>query len=555
MRARLGRMALLQRRPGESWPLGKRAGFWSWNLLLYLLCCAGVGLISLILAVGPYDLTYCDGFWETPLLLALNILPVLGLGLVLYGLIGFAQWSFLLTALITLLLSAGNYWKLVFRDDPLMFGDLTAVREAGNMLNRYQLYWDKTMVVTVALPLLAFLFLWLLGRGRPRWKLRLCVALAGLAVLGALLPAILSQDLYDGAGANYEHLESRWSATQQYMAHGLVYPFLHSVTDTVELAPEGYSQKDAEAILEGYTDADIPADRQVNVIGIMLEAYNDFSKFGVPELSRDVYEVWHQLEAEGCAGNLVTNIFGGGTVDTERLFLTGYSSLHEIRGDVNAYPWYFRQQGYTVEGMHPSPQWFYNRSNVNSNLGFQDYFFMENYFNRYTTWETAGDDIFFPALLERYREMTADGTPYFNFSVTYQGHGPYSSDSFYWEGGPEDYVVNNGYTDEELTTLANYFASVYNTNENLKMLTDALREDETPVILVLFGDHNPWMGDGNALYNLLGIDLNQSTETGFLNYYATRYIIWANDAAKTVLGRDISGQGPDLSPGFLMNQV
>lgn len=40
-----------------------------------------------------------------------------------------------------------------------------------------------------------------------------------------------------------------------------------------------------------------------------------------------------------------------------------------------------------------------------------------------------------------------------------------------------------------------------------------------------------------------------------MNYYCTRYVIWANDAAKKVLGNDFTGEGPDISPNFLMNLV
>ena len=514
---------LLRPRPEPEWSRPKKAGFWSYNLLLYLLCCLGVSLISLILAVGPYDLELADGYWETPLLLVLNILPVLGFGLILYGIIGRSHWAFAVTGAVVLGLSAGDYWKLTFRDDPVMFGDLLILREAGNMLDRYHLYWDKSMLATVGLFLLAFAGLWLAARGRPKWKLRLGTGLAGLLILAALTPAILSENVYEVDAANYEHLVSRWSSTQQYMAHGFVYPFLHSVTDTVELPPKGYSQKEAQAVLDRYEDRDIPSDKRVNIIGIQLEAYNDFTKFGVPELAADVYGVWHQLEDESVSGDLVTNIFGGGTVDTERCFLTGFYQLHSYRSSVNAYPWYFRSQGYTVEGMHPSPQWFYNRANINEYLGFQDYWYTENHFEELSHWTTAKDDILFPELLKRYREVTASGAPYFNFSVTYQGHGPYRGDIFEWEGEPEDYVVNNGFTEEEMRIFGNYFAGLYNTGENLKMLTDALREDDAPVILVLFGDHNPWMGDGNSLYELLG--------------------------------NDFTGEGPALSPCFLMDQV
>ena len=47
--------------------------------------------------------------------------------------------------------------------------------------------------------------------------------------------------------------------------------------------------------------------------------------------------------------------------------------------------------------------------------------------------------------------------------------------------------------------------------------------------------------------------MDLSTQEGFLNYYSTRYLIWANDAAKEVLDNDFSGEGPDIGPYFLMN--
>ena len=75
------------------------------------------------------------------------------------------------------------------------------------------------------------------------------------------------------------------------------------------------------------------------------------------------------------------------------------------------------------------------------------------------------------------------------------------------------------------------------------------------MVIVLFGDHKPWLGDGNSVYETLGINLDFSTEEGFYHYYATRYLIWANDAAKDVLGNNFTGEGPDLGPYFLMNQV
>lgn len=546
---------LFQQAPDPAWSQGRRAGFWAWNLGMVLASGVGLGLCSLLLAVGPYSVKLIQGYFLRPVILALNLLPVLALILLIYGLSGRAGFSFLLTAGIVLGLSLGNYYKLMFRNDPLMFPDLLLLKEAGNMAGKYKLFLDKRLIVALLCVLAGWLFLHFLVRGRPAGRARIACSLAGAAWAGLLVPSLLDNRLYNGRAAYYELLDSRFSATQQYVAHGFVYPFLHSVSQAIEAPPQGYDAAQAAALLERYEDGQIPEDQKVNIIGIMLEAYNDFTKFGTPKLARDVYEVWHDLEAEGCSGDLVTNIFAGGTVDTERCFLTGYSDLNDYRGNVNSYVWYLRSQGYRAEGMHPCYDWFYNRRNVNAYLGFENYFFVENYFSPLTNGQVGSDDIFFPELIRSYEAAKETGEPYFSFSVTYQGHGPYG-DSACWWGEKGDYVVEDGtYTESEQYILDNYFGSVYNTNQHLKELTDYLREDDAPAILILFGDHDPWMGDGNALYEKMGVNLDLSTEEGFYNYYATRYIIWANDAAKEALGRDFTGEGPAVSPNHLMGQL
>lgn len=64
------------------------------------------------------------------------------------------------------------------------------------------------------------------------------------------------------------------------------------------------------------------------------------------------------------------------------------------------------------------------------------------------------------------------------------------------------------------------------------------KRDSEPVVVILFGDHNPWMGD------TMGANFDLDTEEGFYNYYNTPYIIWGNDTAKEVLENDFVGEGP-----------
>ena len=101
--------------------------------------------------------------------------------------------------------------------------------------------------------------------------------------------------------------------------------------------------------------------------------------------------------------------------------------------------------------------------------------------------------------------------------------------------------------------LSNYLGSVLNTQTFLTEMVDAFREREEPIVLVVFGDHKPWLGNGGSAYSALGVDLTQNSVESFYNYWSTPYLLWANDAAKAALGRDFVGQGPDISPCFLMN--
>ena len=86
-------------------------------------------------------------------------------------------------------------------------------------------------------------------------------------------------------------------------------------------------------------------------------------------------------------------------------------------------------------------------------------------------------------------------------------------------------------------------------------LAQRLEEWDEPVVLVLFGDHKPWAGNGNSVYTELGAGFDLSTREGFCEYYSTPYLIWANSAAKEILGRDFTGNGGDFSPCFLMDKV
>lgn len=488
-------------------------------------------------------------------IIILNLLPILWIWLLVWFISGRIWVGFMVSAVSTGLLSLVNYFKLEFRNDPVLFEDLTLVAESVKMGSRYNIELSKSMYLfIIGIVGATVLLAWYCRKPTFSWKIRV-IGTAGCLLLffWQFEKIYYSPQIYTQV-KEHAGLTNEWSATGNYVSRGGIYPFLYSAQNVGIQEPDGYQKKEVRKMYESYTYSDIPEDKKVNVISIMLEAYNDFSKFEGIEFQTDPYEYLHRLEQEAYSGELVTNIFAGGTVNTERSFLTGFTKLHDFRSNTRSYVHYFREQGYTTEGNHPIGGWFYNRSNVNEYLGFENYHFFEDRYEELYQNSSAylGDDsVFLPDIIKDYEANKKTGKPYFNFSVTYQNHGPYSEE----RGYPVEYLKwKEGYTEGGFNIWNRYLGGIRSTNEEIEKMVNYFRAESEPVVLILFGDHNPWGGDGNSAYDMLGMNLDLSTEEGFYNYYSTPYIIWANEAAKKVLGNDFVGDGGSFGPYFLMNR-
>ena len=521
--------------------------------LLLIAASIGLGVLSLKFAAVLRADEMFDSYFENHWIAFLNLLPCVWLTLTLWFATQRAALAFALSSLTVMGFTIASWFKLQFRNDPLFFEDILLIKEAGNMSERYQLFMTKSMLAALVILVAAVVFLAFFARARLPWQARIAGVLALLLCILPMKWLYTNEEIYNTKTENYD-LINRWSTTQLYVSKGFVYPFLYSVQSAIDTPPEGYDEDEAAAILAQYKDADIPENEKVDILGVMLEGYADFSVYDQIEFNVDPYEEYHKLEAEGISGDLLTNIFAGGTIDTERCFLTGYANLGSFRSPTNSYVRYLADQGYTVTGSHPSYDWFYNRVNINTNLGFESYNFLENHYGELAGGEIAMDRILFPELVRLHEQHKEESDkPYFSFSVTYQGHGPYTTDK---NDYGVDYVKPGVYSKESENILNNYFGSIADTNAHLKEFFDHYRASEDPTVIVLFGDHKPWLGDNSSVYAELGIDLNYTDpEEGFRNYYGTRYLIWANDAAKQVLGNTFAGEGRALGPYFLMDQL
>lgn len=508
------------------------------------LTCTGL-LIGSLYFVRARLLSY----FEIPGLAALNMLVVALLMAFFFFLTNRAWAAFALSSLLVHAATMANYYKVIFRDDYMVFEDLTLLGPAAAIAGQYDIHLAPLFVKVIVLSIVGTVLLWLLCR----WRLRRRWSLLGLVLtvavsVGAFQLWYRDDALYDSF--HNDELFNHWTPKEKAASYGFFYTFVHSITDVLPDPPENYSKERAQELLAQYPEAEI--DTKVNVIAVMLESFSDLSVLEPTGLQADPYAALRNIWEESCRGTLIVDTLGGGTINSERSFLTGYTYPQPSYGHpTESFVQYFARQGYVTEGSHPGHDWYYDRQNVNLNLGFDQYYFSENYYSDRTDVEYAPDSVFFPGVLELYEARDPE-TPYFGFHVSYQGHSPYVATERLYD---TEYVERGYLTEAGYNMVNNYLGSVADTAENVAAFTESLRDDEAPVVLVFFGDHKPTLGGGNSIYAELNMDINRSSAEGFRNYYSTPYWIWMNDAAKEALHVDPAGEGPDIGPYYLMAQV
>lgn len=529
-------------------------------LTVGLLLVAVLGTHFLCLLIGTLDFSAARfaSYFRCPTIFWLNLLPVALLVALTYFLTNRAWLAYLLPAALLLTMEFGNYFKIAVRGDPFMAEDFTLLGEAAGTVGDYTLDFPPLFFVSVGLLVLTTLVLLRYARGRipkRRWWVR------AVGAAGCIALALLSWQLwYDDAPLyDAQHNSTLFDVDREaesYASHGFFWSFLRSIDESIPQKPDDYDDAAAQSVLNAYADADIPEDKRVNVIVTMLESFSDLSALDGVSFTNDPYADLHALERESYHGVLISDTNGGGTVNAERSFITGFTYPHALyRDETWSYARWFAAQGYSVQGGHPGYDWFYDRERVNQNLGFSRYDFMENHFEALLTeggdyHGQPNDATFFADRREDYVNRDAS-QPYFAFNVSYQGHSPYDETAL--DGG--EYLSHDRLSDGAYYSINNYLTSVADTGRQMRAFADTFRDDDEPVVLVFFGDHKPTLGTGNRYYTELGVNVDENSPEGCRNLYSTPYLIWANDAARALLGFDFTGEGETISPCYLMTEL
>lgn len=312
-----------------------------------------------------------------------------------------------------------------------------------------------------------------------------------------------------------------------YDKYGFVYCFSNSVVDVGISKPEDYSEEKMLAIKEELdnvgTSGAVAGKNTPNIIIVQLESFMDPSYVKYLEFSENPIPNFTALKEECTSGFLTMPAIGAGTANSEFEVLSGFNVAYFGAGE---YPYktilgsqtcetmatQLKLLGYSTHSIHNHDGTFYDRYQVYKNLGFDTFTPVEYMYDVNFTqkgWEK--DDVLTGEIM---KAMESTDERDFVFTVSVQGHGRYPDEL---DEENYDYPIRvTGTGDENLDIEWTYYCNqLYEMDQFIGDLIEALKGYDEEVVLVMYGDHLPG-------FEFVEDDLENA------NLYQTEYFIWSN---------------------------
>ena len=491
------------------------------------------------------------GIYETPLLILLNLLPILVLVTALGFLTGNVFAGGAITALVADVLSYANTLKIEYRTEPVIPSDITLLKESLNAAGEYGLELKPGILLLIAATVLACILLAVLFKSSmPKWYLRIAGVLIPVAVLTACIFTIYADKDYYEALPNTVTVEgqqisvSKSNVPQVFNTFGFPYCFLHNVKLYPIEKPEGYSAAEARSWEESEPETEAAEAWDVDIVIVMGEAFTDLAEEAAFTYTEEESPLWayHQVadSDQAVSGHIVVSNFGAGTANTEFDVMTGMqtntialsnsntSAFRCVKRDVDSLARIYTGAGSAAWFMHPGYNWFYNRCNVYSHFGVEDQTFVDA-FDQSAFDGSYVRDLSLLEYAEEALEQHSDSAQ-FAWVTTIENHQAYYTAKY---SDPVTEVLQTELTlsDEATESLTVYCYGVRHTSEMLLQLTEYLNSRERPTLLVFFGDHRPTLGADYAYYREIGseVGLDETLEQQ-LYKFETPFVIWGNTA-------------------------
>ena len=403
-----------------------------------------------------------------------------------------------------------NFSVLGYRVTPFAAIDILMARDVLSMLDVYFEPWQ--LVGFVILGVVVVIGLILLFRKSPKVEGAIHVKRTMLVCLLVWLFLFGFTKLnikYNIISDDFANLG------MAYKDYGFAYCFTNSIIDNGINKPDGYSEQEMlsirDALEAGREDKNEEAEKKnnkktgkkekelkkPNVIVIQLESFFDPKTVKGLHLAEDPVKNFTSYKEQFPSGFFRVPALGAGTANTEFEVLTGIKSSYFGAGE---YPYKTTMNktpcvsmcsilagyGYGTYAIHNNTAVFYDRRNVYDQMGFDNFISMEFMYDLQFTPTHWAKDVTIPTDILRCLDQT-EGSD-FVFTISVQGHGRYP-DRPYTDDVDHVQVT---YDEKETEQQFHYYLNqIYEMDQMIGELKDALDARGEDYILLLYGDHLP----------------------------------------------------------------
>lgn len=527
------------------------------SAMLYLLL-----PLAVVCALENYTHVITD---LAPLILVLNLLFFYVLYGLLTALTGSVRMGFRLATLVPMLFGLTNYFVVSFRGSPIVPWDLLSFGTAASVADNYEfvLSWKAFYSVLAFIWMILFSSKSTVKLGRK--KLRV-ISIAAYAALMFLYVG----EIQNSAVQSFFGMDTTlFTLNVLYRNNGIAAAFLGNLRFLNIEQPSGYSVDKVEALMKqveadeqgeedaknepetdaqgetvqatqaetnatAETEAPASSGQYPNIVVIMNEAFSDLSVWGDFATSEEVMPFFKSLQQEAVGGELYVSVKGGNTANTEFEFLTGDTMGFLPKGSIPYQQYindetpslasYLKTLGYSTTAIHPYNRTGWDRDTVYEKFGFDEFLDKDSFSSPYRLRGYISDKSAFDKIREQF-SIKGDDERKFIFEVTMQNHGGYSRET------PDFniYLTLPEVTGKTTSVVATekYLTLINQTDRALEELIDYFKEQDEPVIVVMFGDHQPSDYITNVIQRICGATTSDSLadlEQG----YRVPFVMWSN---------------------------
>lgn len=457
-----------------------------------------------------------------PLSVPYDYLLQLGIAYLIFAL-SRRTWIFLVIHALTMgFLYIGNAVKISFFGGPIMPDDVFALQSLLLILEGWRFF-------AVAIPIAAIASLLLFNFTMRHWSAYIAsmsLMLLGLTVVYKPSTIVVPLDNYFG--------NSVWDQRSNYVWRGAtLYTLLEAARyfAIADVPPDADSVQEAtESLLAAAPLKKVSAQKDFsprNVHLVLLESFWDANalkkaKYKQNPLSPEFRQLWKNTGYS----HALTPVFGGFTANSEFEVLCGFPVSkdnvkfeRQLLNDVPCLPHILADKGYRTLISHPNVPVFWNRVNAYSRIGFQTYWSVQDFVLDDMNREFLADSSLYRQVTEKISGSIEAKQPVLDYIVTYFGHWNYPLS----ESRPNK--ISSASDVEEVTSYANTI--YYKSRELIDFINDMHKRDPEGIIVV-FGDHLPFLGENFAGYvesEVLTTNKTDFTPTMFKFYVSTPLII------------------------------